>query len=266
MRAQVFFCFGLALATSTGCTANTSSRNIRTAGMVALIDVSSASPGQSTVGMKLVVGGANSNTYVVLEQGDSVSATAGGQTQAMQAVSAGEYEVRFPTAEGEFVVTLVRTADQEQLVSSGTMPPPFEITSTFPAAAIPRSEPVTVEWAPGGSQAQVSVEVNGDCIIRDTFTTGDTGSFTLPAGKLRAWKSKADQDCKVDLSVTRTTTGQTAAGFDSDSRFLLHQVRSTHFVSGPEPQQEKPEQDSQPGEEQQPDQAEPAPEASLARH
>jgi hypothetical protein len=256
MRARLSFA-GLALVVFAGCTANTSSRNIRTAGMVALIDVSSSNSGQSTVGMKLVVGGANSNTYVVLEQGDSVSATAAGQTQAMQAVSAGEYEVRFPTAEGEFVVTLTRSADQEELVSSGTMPPPFELTTAFPSEAIPRTEPVTIEWAPAGSQAQVSIEADGDCIFRDKFTTGDTGSFTIPAGKLKAWKSKANQDCKVDLTVTRTVAGQAASGFDSDSRFLLHQVRKTHFVSGPEPKAEEKPAKEEPAEER------PAPESAA---
>jgi hypothetical protein len=217
-----------------GCTANTSSRNIRTAGMVALIDVSSSSAQQSTVGMKLVVGGANSNTYVMLEQGDTVSATAGGQTQPMQAVSSGEYEVRFPVAEGQFVVTLTRSADQEQMVSSGTMPPPFEITTQFPAKHIRRNKPVTVEWAPAGTQAQVTVEIDGDCIHSDKFTTGDTGSFTIPGGKIQAWKSKEDQECRVTMTVTRSVAGQTAPSFDSDSRFVLRQVRSTSFVTARE--------------------------------
>jgi len=224
-----------ALALVVGCTENTSSRNIRTAGMVALIDVSSSGQQQSTVDMKLVVGGPNSNTYVVLEQGDGVQATAGGQTQPMQAVSAGQYQVRFPTAEGDFSVTLTRQGDQEVLVSSGTMPPPFEITTKFAADPIPRNQPVTVEWSPSGTMAQVSIEVDGDCIFGERFSPGDSGTFTIPPGKLRAWKSKADQSCNVDIVITRSYSGKPAAGFDSDSRFALHQIRTTRFVSGPEP-------------------------------
>src|SRR5262249_21504771 len=118
-------------ALSSACGATTSSRNIRTPGIVALIDVSSSQEGQSTVHTELVVGGANSNTSVVLEGGDRLSAQAGDQTQDMNAVGKGDYEAKFGTSGGEFSVSLARDVDAPAPNNKGTMPPPFEITSQF---------------------------------------------------------------------------------------------------------------------------------------
>jgi len=219
---------------SVGCSATTSSRNIRTAGMVALIDVSSAREGQSTVEVDLVIGGASSNTYVVLEGGDGFEATAGGSTKPMQATSDGEYEAKFPTSEGQFVVSLKRDQDDPAPNNKGTLPPPFEITSDFGSKPISRKKKVKLTWSPANSAAEVLIKLEGDCIINERFQVGgDPGTFTIKPGDFRAWKKKKDETCNVDVTITRTTQGTTDPALDSDSRFRLHQTRSTRFVSSP---------------------------------
>jgi hypothetical protein len=216
-----------------GCSATTSSRNIRTAGLVAKIDVSSQTQGQSKVEVDLVIGGASSNTYVVLEGGDGFEAAAGGETKTMQATSNGEYEAKFPVSEGEFVVALKRDQDDSAPTSKGVLPPPFEITSQFPEP-IARDEPVTVTWSPAATTADVEIELEGDCIINERFRVGgDPGTFTIAPGKYRAWKSKQEETCSVDVIVTRTSLGTTDPALDSDSRFRLHQIRAARFVSKP---------------------------------
>jgi hypothetical protein len=218
-----------------GCSATTSSRNIRTAGLVALIDVTSKAEGQSTVKTSLVVGGANSNTYVVLEGGDRLGADAGGQHQDMNAVSSGEYEAKFATSGGEFVVGLTRDVDAPAPANKGTLPPPFEITSQFDDNPLSRAKAdVTLTWSPTESGADVAIHLSGDCILDQDFKVGgDPGTFTIERGKITAWEAQKKEACNIAVVITRTVSGTTDPAFDSDSRFRLHQVREARFVSGP---------------------------------
>jgi hypothetical protein len=218
-----------------GCSATTSSRNIRTAGVVALIDVTSERENQAVVQTKLVVGGANSNTHVILEGGDRLYAEAGGQHQDMNAVGDGAYEAKLPTSGGEFVVGLTRDVDAPAAGNKGTLPPPFDITSQFGDAAISRAkDDLTVTWAPSEGGAEVKIRLEGDCVIPASFDVGgDPGTFTIPQKKIEPWMSQEKDTCNVTLTIERTVNGTTDPALDSDSRFRLHQVRSTRFASGP---------------------------------
>jgi hypothetical protein len=225
-----------ALATSAiACSATTSSRNIRTAGVVALIDVTSHSENEAVVQTKLVIGGANSNTHMILEGGDRLYADAGGQHQEMNAVGEGDYEAKFPTSGGEFVVSLTRDVDAPAPNNKGTLPPPFEITSQFGDAPLSRAkDDLTVTWSPSEGGAQVKVTLEGDCVLPVSFDVGgDPGTFTIERTKIKAWMAQEKDACNVSLTIERTTPGTTDPALDSDSRFRLHQLRSTRFVSGP---------------------------------
>jgi hypothetical protein len=215
------------------CSASTSSRNIRTAGVVALVDVTSTSAGQSVVDTELVIGGANSNTNVVLEGGDALQAEAAGQRVPMGVAGKGEYTARFAVSEGEFLVALVRDVDAPAPSSRGTMGLPFELTPLD--HAISRAgESLTISWTPVDPEAQVELELEGDCLIHEQRTLGaDTGQASFAPGELRAWKNKAALTCPVTATVRRTRTGSTDPALDPDSRFRLHQVRSFSFSSAP---------------------------------
>jgi hypothetical protein len=218
-----------------GCSATTSSRNIRTAGLVALIDVVAKRSDQSTVTADVVVGGEHSNTYVILEGGDRLFAENGSERHEMNAVSKGTYEAKFAKADGEVVVSLVRDVDTPAPKSSGTMPAPFEITSTFDATARSREkDAITITWSPGQTDAQVTIGLDGDCIHSEEFAVGgDPGTFTIEAGKLTAWKSQKNEACSVAVQVVQAKKGSTDPALDSDSRFTLRQIRESSFVSGP---------------------------------
>lgn len=221
----------LALGLLSACSASTSSRNIRTGGIVALIDVKSESAGSAALETELVVGGQHSNTNVLLEGGDSLSATAGGQQQALGVQGKGEYGARFATSDGEFVVSLARDVDAPAPASRGVLGPAFEIT---PPADASRQAPLVINWTPVDPESQVEVELEGDCVIRETKTVGaDTGSVTFNVGELRAWKKQANDTCAVQVEITRTRLGTTDPALDPDSRFRLSQVRRAQFSSTP---------------------------------
>lgn len=215
------------------CSASTSSRNLRTAGVVALIDVTSQTAGQSVFDTELVIGGANSNTNVILEGGDSLSAQAGGQQQPMTVAGKGEYTARFPVSEGAFSVSLARDVDAPAPNSQGVMGLPFEITPID--RPISRAgEALTINWSPVDPESQVEVSLEGDCLIHESRSLGgDTGQVSFAPAELRAWKSKVARTCAVAVTVKRTRTGTTDPALDTDSRFRLHQVRTTHFNSAP---------------------------------
>ena len=217
------------------CSATTSSRNIRTAGLVALVDVTARDDQHATVSTSLVVGGSSSNTYVVLEGGDRLHAETNGERRDMNATSDGEYEAKFNRAEGEFTVGLTRDQDTSAPKSSGVLPPPFQITSDFGDAPLSRKkDDVVLTWTPGSSNAEVEISIEGDCILSEDYKVGgDPGTFTIEKRKIEAWKSDKKKKCNVTVEIVHTTLGAVDPAFDSDSRFQLRQVRRTRFVSGP---------------------------------
>ena len=179
---------------------------------------------------------------MILEAGDGLSAEADGDKRAMQAVGTGHYEAKFSGVDAEtaFTVSLERSVDDPAPNSTGVLPAPFEITSKLGTRPIPRGTGVKVTWSPSGDSSDVGIEIDGDCIHDKRFSVGgDPGKFTIPGKDVRAWKSKRADNCNVDVTVTRTRSGTTDPALDSDSRFLLHQIRSTRFVSGPGPDDKK---------------------------
>jgi hypothetical protein len=220
-----------------GCSATASSHTIRTRSLVALIDITAERSDQAVVSADVVVGGPHSNRHVVLEGGDRLIAARGDEGHAMQSVGNGTYEARFAHVDGEFVVALLRGQGSDAAAprSVGELPAAFEITSAYGDQPVSRTkDTLTLSWAPAGVNADVTIELEGDCIHSQEFQVpSDTGSFSIEPGKLVAWKSQELDTCGVALRVVRTRKGQPDPGLDSDSSVVLRQIRTTRFVSGP---------------------------------
>ncbi|HZF49871.1 MAG TPA: hypothetical protein VE093_14525, partial [Polyangiaceae bacterium] len=94
MNSKIILCAALVSSAALfGCSKEvTSSNNIKTPGIAALIDVTAESESLSTVHVELRVGGSSSNTFVILESGDRLAATANESTKEMSAVAEGEHE------------------------------------------------------------------------------------------------------------------------------------------------------------------------------
>lgn len=217
------------------CGATTSSKNVRTGGLVALIDITSEAPEQTVVSADMVVGGRHSNTHVVLEDGDQLVATCQGEKREMSSLGNGSYAAKFARSDGEFVVGLERASDKSAPRSVGNMPATFEITSYFGDKPISRAnDAMTVTWSPGGTDAVVSIELEGDCIHSTVVDAGiDAGKHTIEAGRITAWKSQEQDSCNVALRVVQTKHGVPDPALGADSSVVLRQIRATRFVSAP---------------------------------
>lgn len=217
------------------CGATTSSKNVRTGSLVALIDITSERPDQTVVSATMVVGGRDSNTHVVLEEGDQLVASCQGEKIEMSSVDNGSYAARFARSDGEFVVGLERASDEPAPRSVGDMPASFEITSMFGDVPISRAnDALAITWTPGGSEALVTIELEGDCIHSTVLdASSDAGKYTIEAGKLTAWKSQEKDSCNVALRVVQTKHGEPDPALGADSSVVLRQIRATRFVSAP---------------------------------
>jgi hypothetical protein len=218
-----------------GCSKETtSSSNIKTGGIAALIDVYADDDTSATVHVELKVGGSSSNTYVALEGGDSLTATANGKTKTLTSIDTGIYEADFSGVEGgtEFQVTLDRPDDTTASDNSGTLPDPF--TLDRPTADLSRmTDDLELTWAPSDTGDGMNVDISGKCIFHYSHAMSDTGSFVVAAGKLESTGGDEPETCDLTAHVERARDGSADTIFDPESYFTLHQRRSAKFTSNP---------------------------------
>lgn len=244
----ILFATVLASTAAVGCSKEvTSSANIRTEGIAALIDVTAENDKSSTLHVELRVGGSSSNTFVILESGDKLTAEAvtpptGGttmpttETKDLQAQSEGEYEAEFATAaaDTDFKVMFDRGVDTDALANTGRMPAPFEITSLPDTQPSRLEDDITVTWTPPDTDADMQIKVTGGCIFAETIDVpGDSGSFIIKKGTLESTGGDQPSTCDLKVEVTRTQVGTADPVFDKESWFKLHQVRAAKFTSKP---------------------------------
>lgn len=235
-RRSVVVLAGLVGLLAVGCSKETtSSRNIKTGGIAALTDVYADTDTTATIHVELKVGGSSSNTYINLEDGDQLIATAGDQTKTLSMTDdAGIFEAKF-SGVGEdtaFSLVLERPHDTTASDNSGTLPAPFTLEK--PTDDLSRkNDDLGVAWAPSGTNDAMSLHFDGDCIFDLSEKPSDSGSFTVPKGKLDSTGGDKPEACKLTLEAQRSRSGTADSAFDSESWFRLHQRRSTSFVSAP---------------------------------
>src|SRR6478752_475663 len=222
-------CLSLIGLSALGCSKETtSSNNIKTGGIAALIDVYADTDTKAVVHVKLVVGGSSSNTYVDLEGQDKLVATADDQTKTLSVVDTGIYEATF-SGVGEdtaFTVTLDRPEDTTASDNSGDLPAPFSLDK--PTEDLSRKDDaLDVSWAPDSSD-KMNLDFDGDCIFSYDKDVSDTGAYTVKAGVLES-TGKDAETCDIDLLATRTRSGSADSKFDKESYFRLHQRRKVSF-------------------------------------
>jgi len=224
----------------TGCKETVSSDYIKTGGIAMLTTVTARSTSDVTVHTELLVGGDESNTYVILNSGDRIYAKAADEQQEMDAIEDGVYEATFDAGEGgtKYSVMLRRDDGDSAERNTGTLPEAFDITSDLGTDVLSRmDDDVELTWAPSGEKDDMSLDVDDDiggCIFSDGFDIGgDDGSYTIPAGTLDSTSSQHPEECDVTATITREGSGSTDGALDDESWFVLRQVRATTFASGP---------------------------------
>jgi hypothetical protein len=217
-----------------GCSKETtSSSNIKTGGIAALIDVNAFDDTTATVHVELRIAGSRSNAYVNLEGGDRLLAEAAGKTKTLTAVDSGVYEADFSGVEGgtEFSVTLDRP-DDITAENTGTLPEPFTLDD--PTSDLSReTDDLTLSWAPAETGDGMQLDIDGSCIFGYDHDMSDTGSFVVQAGELRSTGSDKPETCDLTAKVERVHDGSADTVFDRESHFRLHQFRSQRFTSNP---------------------------------
>jgi hypothetical protein len=219
-----------------GCKETTSSEFIRTGGIAALIDITAEDADNSKVHVELRVGGDESNTFVILDGGDKLTASAGAtETKDLFSVAEGVYEGKFATGkEVEFTVAFDRTEDEDAPNSKGTLPPPFAMTSPMSDETHSRADDnVLVTWSPVPDSA-ATIDVTGDCIFSESYsTTGALGMFTIPKADLKSTDEMKPLSCTVTVTVKCKREGKADVAYDDESHFFTYQTRSTSFTSAP---------------------------------
>jgi hypothetical protein len=216
-----------------GCT-DVKSSAITTEGMNAQF-TATAGESTTTVAATLRVGGELSNTYVDLEEGDSLEATDGDETQTLAHQSLGafhEYNASFQSTEAEtmFTFSLNRSSGDNAPASTATLPEPFSITAPATGENLSRGNDVLVEWESAGTSDKMQIQISGDCIGSYVETIDDDGSHTVSAGSLGAFEES--ERCQATITVERQRVGQLDPAFGAGSSYGV-QNRTLDFRTDP---------------------------------
>ena len=219
----------------TGCTETIDSKNLKTAGISATIRATATSDAETTLLATLKAGGDESNTYVALGGGDRIFASGNDKRVEMTAQSTGVYEAEFSlgAANTPFGVSLEREDGDNAPNSAGTLPAPFSLTA-LGTEPVSRKADLTIEWTAATDGDAMHIHLDGNCIFfEDIDVPGDTGSHTIAANTLKPTNSQMPESCDVKVEVSRSRQGKPDTKFDSESTFVLEQVRTTKFTSAP---------------------------------
>jgi hypothetical protein len=230
--------FIVALLALPGCAESVESENVFTDGVYAELRASATANG-TLMRAILVVGGSDSNTYLELTGGDSLSVTAGAETKELRAQRLGDryhYTSNLAVVEEdtEVVFRFERSIDDGAPDSRCTMPRPTRIDAPVEGDTFSRvQDAVVITWDTSGSNQPIELEVTGDC-----FTTlyqsfeDDPGSHTIEAETLASIEDPATA-CQATVTLSRTTSGSLDPGFGEGGSVVCIQSRSTTFRSEP---------------------------------
>lgn len=225
------------LVAATGCSKKetTSSSNIRTQGIAATITVE-AGNSSTEVQALLRVGGDESNTYVILENGDKLTCDAGGDKKDMHAEAEGDYRVTFPTnaAETPFTIALERDKDDPAPNNMVGLPAPFTIGALPTNSPSRANDDLTLSWDSSGTSDNMTVDIKGSCIFSKSIDIpGDSGSYTITKGTLDSTGGDKPEACDLDIVLKRKRKGTTDSNLDNESAIEAVQTRAAKFTSAP---------------------------------
>ena len=238
MRFLVTPVIAAALLSTMGCSSeDVSSKNIKTGGFAATYEAKSEDGNTTRARAEFRVGGDESNTHIILDGGDAIQVTGGGETKALAAEDEGVYVANFGTAAAgtEFQFSLIRPDDDDAPDSKGVMPGPFSITDVPSNSPSRATDDIVIKWDNSGSGAAMTADVSGSCIFDkdDLDIPGDTGEYTIKAGTLDSTGGDKPETCDLKVVLWRTAGGSVDAKLDNESTVRMRQVRSATFTSAP---------------------------------
>lgn len=221
-----------------GCKETVEGKYLDTEGIALVADVTAESEKKSTMEIDFLTGGDESNTFVDLSD-DDVTASGEGDKKTISPDSKGEYDTTFNTGKSGAVFTIgLARAEKDKtdaLKTKGTLPDTFDVSVMQSGDVSRADDALTILWDPSDTADEVQIDIDGECVFF-TFESGeeDDGEFTVEKTELIfGGDDDKKKDCEVTVTVTRTNFGTVDSVFDPESKFRLHQVRSTTFQSVP---------------------------------
>lgn len=237
----------IAIAMLSGCSEDVDSEDIRTSGIYAAINVTSHSSDQSEVEVALKVGGGNSNTYINLTGGDTLTASLNGGTPQNlgaylpDALNPAKkiYVTTFndPNAgitNSQFTIAFNRPNDTEAPSSVVSMPATLaNFAHNAGSAAVSRlNDDIIFTWATEGLSNPLTLKVEGSCLSNYTNSSvTDNGSFTINAGTLNLLGDTTNCVATAKLSINQG--GNLDPNYGEGGYIKAHKVVSTSFLSAP---------------------------------
>jgi hypothetical protein len=230
--------FIVAMLALPACAESVESDDVLTDGIYAELSAVASANGTATTAV-LVVGGSTSNTYVRLTGDDSLSASAGGQTEEMRPQSFGDiihYHADLDTTDedAEVIFRFTRSIDDGAPDSRCILPRPMTIDVPVASDTFSRLQAdVVITWDTSGSNQPMNLKVEGDCFaeLNESFEN-DPGTYTVPAGTLQSSMEPATA-CEATVRLSRTNSGTLDPAFGEGGSVVCSQVRSVTFRSDP---------------------------------
>jgi major membrane immunogen (membrane-anchored lipoprotein) len=221
------------------CAESVESDDVLTDGMYAELRAEASEDG-TRITATLRVGGATSNTYVMLTGADSLTATAAGETEEMTAQNNGGNVFRYTadldaTAEDTVVVfRFDRSIDDGAPNSRCTLPRAMTIEAPVDGEVFRRADQdVEITWDTSGSNRPIDLTVEGECFDDVSVSLeDDPGSYTIQAGTLTS-VGDPPSACEATVRLSRRNNGTLDPGFGEGGSVVCSQVRTTTFRSDP---------------------------------
>lgn len=218
----------------TGCSGTLASKHVRSAALIAEIEVTAERADAAELRATFATEEAAGRRAVHLRGGDALHVTMAGRVRSVRGGRHGRYRVALPLGEGALEVALTRARDASTLHSRGTLGPPFTLASLASTEHSRARSTLTLTWSPRDEWAHVDVTLTGPCIAPTERSLGlDPGTLVLTAGELSAAPGQEAARCPVEVTVRRTRLGDLDPALDQGGGFRLQQVRTIRFVSAP---------------------------------
>lgn len=232
----------LSLAAVLAACTNVKSTDIKTSGMSAHMSVTADGTGLARAQASLNVDN-NATDFVDLQGGDTLTATAGGQTQQLMRLTLGGavfYAVDFQgkdAAGTAYTIALNRKTETSAPSSTCTLPGPFSIGAPAPGSSFSRAtQDVQVTWAPSGTQDHMTYSLSGDCLkaILTTDIQGDPGALTLTKAMIQPSDANhSGSNCQATVTIKRTKAGSLDKAYGYGGEINAVQTRAVNFMSTP---------------------------------
>ena len=191
------------------------SSSINTSGIYAEISATVDAVDETTVNVIFRVGDANSNTFVELDEGDSLEASDGATSEVLQHssfASIHSYSKTFETtaAGTEFTIDFKRELETAAPASTAILPPGFSLLSPETGASHSQQEDLVVTWeGEAGDADTMSIEVSGTCIfsIADEVPFEDNAYTIDSSGFEKIGSDETVDNCEVEIILQRKKNG-----------------------------------------------------------